>query len=89
MEKTKLQKIAKNIGNDAEKAVLAGLIPILGLIFILRLVQWYQYRPKIEGNQSIDRHVRRKFLAGRNRLWVAVLLWPGVVLFVVLYMAIT
>ena len=62
----KLEKKARNIGNDAEKAILVGLIPILGLIFILRLVQWYTLRHKVEGNQMIDLDVRRKFSKGKT-----------------------
>ena len=89
MDTVKLEKKARNIGNDAEKAILVGLIPILGLIFILRLVQWYNIRPKIERNQAIDRHVRRKFLNGKTRLWVAVLLWPILMIFIAGYLAIT
>lgn len=85
----KLEKKARNIGNDAEKAILVGLIPILGLIFIFRLVQWYTLRPDIEGNQAIDRHIRRKFLNGKTRLWIAVLLWPVLLLFIVGYTALT
>ena len=34
-------KQATNLYRDARLAVLVGLIPILGLIFIFRLEQWY------------------------------------------------
>jgi hypothetical protein len=62
VDNAKLEKQAKNIGYDAEKAIVVGLIPTLGLVFILRLVQSYRLRSLIEGNQAIDRRVRRKFL---------------------------
>ncbi len=87
MDHAKLAKKAKNIGNDAEKAILVGLIPILGLMFIIRLVQWYMLRQHVEGNQAIDRHIRRKFMDGKFRLWVAVLLWPLLIVFIAGYLA--
>jgi len=89
MDNTKIEKKARNIGNDAEKSVLVGLIPILGLVFILRLVQWYILRPQVAENQSINPDVRDKFMKGQLRLWIAVLLWPLLILFLVLYLAFT
>ena len=89
MDAAKLEKKAKNIGNDAEKAILVGLMPILGLIFIFRLVQWYNLRPKVEGNPEIDRHIRRKFLNGKTRLWFAILLWPVIAVSISAYLMIT
>lgn len=89
MDNTKLEKKARNIGNDAEKAIVVGLIPILGLVLIMRLVQWYRLRPQIEGNQAIDRSVRRKFLNGKNRLWFAALFWPILIVVIVGYTALT
>lgn len=82
----KLEKKAKNIGNDAEKAILAALIPIIGLVFILRLVQWYLLRPKIEGNQQIDRHVRRKFMNGKARLWFGATFWPALMVLMTVFL---
>ena len=35
---------AENIIQDSRLAVVVGLIPILSLIYILRLVQWYVVR---------------------------------------------
>ena len=78
MDFDKLERKAKNIGNDAEKAVLVGLIPVLGLIFIWRLYQWYALRSEIESNMAVDRRIRSKFMDGKFRLWFAVLLWPVV-----------
>lgn len=89
MDNVKLEKKAKNIGNDAEKAILVGLIPVLGTIFILRLVQWYILRPQVEGNRALDRHIRRKFMNGKTRLWVAVFLWPVLCVFIAGYLAFT
>lgn len=89
MDNSKIEKKAVNIGNDAEKAVLAGLIPILGLVFILRLVQWYILRPNVVENQSIHPRIRDKFMKAQLRLWIAVLLWPCFILFLVLYVAFT
>src|SRR5947209_1493120 len=40
-------KKATNLIRDARQSVMVGLIPILGLIFILRLVQWYLLRRRI------------------------------------------
>jgi hypothetical protein len=40
----KAVKKATNLIRDARLAAAVGLIPVLGLIFILRLVQWYLLR---------------------------------------------
>ena len=80
---SKLEVKARNIANDAEKAVLVGLIPLLGLVFILRVVQWYLLRSSVESDQTIDINVQYRFMNSINRLWVAVLLWP--VVFVIVW----
>ena len=77
-----LEVQARNIANDAEKAVLVGLIPLLGLVYILRLVQWYLLRHNVESDQTIDKNVQYRFMNSKIRLWVAVLLWPSIVVFV-------
>ena len=89
MDNAKIETQARYIGNDAEKAVLTGLIPALGLVFIMRLVQWYLLRPHVVENQAIDPKVRTKFMKGQLRLWIAVLLWPCLILFLVLYFTFT
>ena len=89
MDNAKIEKKATNIGNDAEKAVLVGLIPLLGLVFVLRLVQWYVLRPQVAGNESINPEVRDRFNKGQFRLWFAVLFWPVLILVLVLYIVLT
>lgn len=79
---SKLEVKARNIANDAEKAVLVGLIPLLGLAFILRVVQWHLLRPSVEADQTIDKNVRYRFMNSKIRLWAAVLLWPAIIVIV-------
>ena len=79
---SKLEVKARNIANDAEKAVLVGLIPLLGLVYILRIVQWYLLRPNVESDQTIDKNVQYRFMNSKTRLWVAVLLWPAIIVIV-------
>ena len=86
---SKLEVKARNIANDAEKAVLAGLIPLLGLVFILRVVQWYLLRPSVESDHTIDKNVRYRFMNSKIRLWIAVLLWPAIIVIIWAALAIT
>ena len=78
-------KQATNLTRDARLAFAVGLIPLLGLIFILRLVQWYQLRREYPVLISKDpgpyQELAQKFRSARSSLWFAVLLWPGVIVF--------
>ena len=79
-------KKATTLVRDARLAAAAGLIPILGLIFILRLVQWYLLRKQYpilgSGDAGEQTELAMQFRDSLVRLWIAVLLWPGVILFV-------
>ncbi len=85
-------KKATYLIRDSRQAVVAGLIPLLGLIFLLRLTQWYvmrkQYPALINGDKQ-HAQLSKDFREALPRLWLAVLLWPGVCLFVAGYMAVT
>ena len=80
---------ATNLVRDARLSIAVALIPLLGLIFILRLVQWYQLRKKfpILGSGDAGEHseLAKEFRSAKSSLWFAVLLWPGVFLFVYVY----
>ena len=82
-------KKATNLIRDARLSVTVGLIPLLGLIFILRLVQWHllrnQYPILAAGDAGEHADLAKKFRKARSSLWFAVLLWPGVVLFIIIY----
>ena len=88
----KIIKRANNLITDARLAVLVGLIPILGLIYVLRLVQWYVLRKDLEALAANDPtlygDVFRNFRSALPRLWFAVLFWPALVLFIVVYSAV-
>ena len=79
-------KSVQNLARDANLAVLTGLIPILGLVFILRLVQWYLLARKcpdlVAKNLHTDLTVRTQFQSALPRFWFAVLFWP--IMFVVI-----
>ncbi|MGA2069520.1 MAG: hypothetical protein ABSG86_31500 [Thermoguttaceae bacterium] len=76
---------AVNIVRDARLAILVGLIPILGLAFIGRLVEWYLLRRKCPLLATDDAKIARDFRSAISRLWFAALCWPIVALIVYLY----
>src|SRR5262245_63070123 len=82
-------KKATNLIRDARAAVAVGLIPILGLIFILRLVQWYllksQY-PSLLTAEGEHAALAKDFRSAIISLWIAVLLWPAMIVFIMIYM---
>ena len=91
-DSTKIVRKAKNIVRDSALAVVVGLLPILGLIYILRLVQWYQLKPQIEAlHQSgdISDELAVDFSGARVRLWVAVLMWPAIILAIFVFAVVT
>ncbi len=78
-------KKATNLIRDARIAVAVSLIPILGFVFILRLVQWYllkQQYPGLLAAKGEHAALSKDFRAAISSLWLAVLLWPA--LFVVI-----
>jgi hypothetical protein len=83
-------KKAANLVRDARLAVLVGLIPILGLIFILRLVQWYllkrQFPILLTADATEHADLTKGFRSALPRLWFAVLFWPVLILFIIGYM---
>lgn len=83
---------ATNLVRDARLAVAVGLIPLLGLVFILRLVQWYLLRkqyPALLIAQGEHSSLAKQFRSALSSLWLAVLLWPVVFLIVLVYPALT
>jgi hypothetical protein len=78
-------KKATNIATDARLAVVVGLIPLLGLAFILRLVQWYLVRKQFPTLVIGDSQLSRNFRGALHRLWFAVLFWPVVFLLFFIY----
>lgn len=85
-------KRATNLVRDAKQAVIVGLIPILGLIFILRLVQWYLFRkqyPAFVSGQSEHIELAKEFRSALPHLWFAVLFWPALILFIIIYSSLT
>jgi hypothetical protein len=81
-------KKATNIASDARLAVLVGLIPLLGLVFILRLVQWYLLRKQFPALVTGESEFSGNYRAALPRLWFAVLLWPVAILAMFLYLVI-
>lgn len=86
-------KKATNLIRDARLAIIVGAIPILGLIFILRLVQWYllkgQYPVLASADGGEHSELAKDFRSALHRLWFAVLFWPGLILFIVVYFSVT
>lgn len=81
-------KKATNLVRDARLSVMVGLIPLLGLIFVLRLVQWYLLRRQYPGLGTGGSELARAFRSALPRLWFAVLFWPGLVLFIIAYFSV-
>jgi hypothetical protein len=73
-------KKATNIATDARLSVVVGLIPLLGLAFILRLVQWYLLRKQFPALVQDGSDLSKNFRGALSRLWFAVLFWPVVFL---------
>ena len=85
-------KKATNLVRDARQAAMAGLIPILGLIFILRLTQWYVLKKQYPALMSDDKEhaeLCKEFRGALHRLWFAVLLWPCVIIFAIVYLSLS
>ncbi len=84
-------KKATNLVRDSKMAVMVGLIPILGLIFILRLVQWYllrkQYPILVSSDAGEHTSLANDFRSAIPNLWFAVLFWPAVVILLGTYIA--
>jgi hypothetical protein len=84
---------ATNLVRDARQATVVGLIPILGLIFILRLVQWYLLRnahPQlVSAGDAQHAELTEDFQGALPRLWFAVLFWPIMIVVVVIYLFVT
>jgi hypothetical protein len=82
-------KKATNIANDARLSVVVGLIPLLGLVFILRIVQWYLLRRQFPALVSGGSDLSKNFRAALPRLWFAVLLWPVAIVGFLIYAMVT
>jgi hypothetical protein len=86
-------KKANNLVRDARMAVLVGLIPILGLVFILRLVQWYLLKEEVldleTSNVENYDNIAQEYRSALPRLWFAVLFWPVLIGLLTAYIAAT
>jgi hypothetical protein len=86
-------KKAKNLVRDARLATLVGLIPILGLIFVLRLVQWHllkqEYPVLVTTDASRHAELAKDFRWALPRLYFAVFFWPALVAFPFIYLRVT
>jgi hypothetical protein len=86
-------KKAKNLVRDSRLATLLALIPVLGLIYILRLVQWYLLKRQFPILASADAgehaELSRDFRLALARLWFAVFFWPVLVGFLLVYSLVT
>jgi hypothetical protein len=85
-------KKATNLIRDARLAIAVGLIPILGFVFILRLVQWYllkQQYPGLLTAKGEHAALSKEFRSAVSSLWLAVLLWPVLIVFIMVYSAVT
>ena len=80
---------ATNLVRDASLAMVVGLIPILGLIYILRLVQWYLHKneyPQLLSKEPGDiASLAEGFRGAKHRLWFAVLFWPVLIAVIFVY----
>ena len=82
-EKLKFVAKLQDLVRDASKAVVVGLIPIAGLIYAFRLVQWYRWRPEVDAKHAegdLSDELVAGFYNARGRLWFGVLFWPGVII---------
>ncbi len=74
---SKCIKKANNLIRDARLAFVVALIPLLGLIYILRLVQWYQLRKELaELDKEEHAKLLKDFRSAWSSLWFAILFWP-------------
>jgi hypothetical protein len=86
--------VRKAIGfvRDSRLALAVGAMPLLGLVYIVWLIQWYALRGKLaeldSGTAGKHAQLLRQFHAAQRRLWVAVILWPALIGVFVLYFAV-
>ena len=82
-------KKVRNLIRDSRLAILVGLIPVLGLIYICRLVQWYLLKQQfpVLASRGDGEHsdLSKDFRSALPRLWFAVLLWPVLLCFLLVY----
>jgi len=75
---------AANLLRDSRTVIAIGFFPLLGLLVIPRLVQWYRLAARypvltlpIDGEITTDRQrLISDFQESRLRFWFAVLFWP-------------
>jgi hypothetical protein len=84
-----MAKKANDIIGDARKAILVGLIPILGLAFVGRLVEWYLLRRKCPSLATDDSTLAQDFREALPRLWFAALFWPILVVALAIHLQFT
>jgi hypothetical protein len=85
----KAVKKARNLVRDARLAIVVALMPPLGLVFIIRIAEWYVLRTQFPvlavGDAGEHGELAAEFRAARNRLWFAALLWPVAILAIYIY----
>ena len=82
-------KKANSIIRDARLAILVGLIPVLGLAYIGRLIEWYLLRRNCPVLATDDSEIAKGFRSSLSRLWFAALCWPIVALIFYVYFSLT
>ncbi len=79
----------KNLIRDAGMALFVGLVPIVALVYVWRVAQWYslkrQYPLLAETDPADHAELAKDFRSAIYRLWFAVLFWPGVTVFLVVF----
>ena len=79
----------ENLVRDARLSIMVGIIPILGLIFLLRLVQWYLLKRQfpILMTEDAGEHsgLAHDFRWALPCLWFAVLFWFCLFIFIIIY----
>jgi hypothetical protein len=84
-------KKAQNLIRDSRLSGAVLLIPLLSLVFLFRLAQWYRLRNQYPVLASINSggeyaELAKQFGKAKSSLWFAVLLWPGLILFCLIYL---
>jgi hypothetical protein len=81
----KAMKKAEHLIRDAQLAVVVAFIPLISLIYILRLVQWYLLRNQYPAVCTDAFYDAKDFRLAVYRLWFAVMFWPVVIVGFILY----
>ena len=81
-------KKANTIIQEARWCYQTFYMPFLGLIFVYRLVQWKGVEKELRSINA-PRSLMKQFEVARKRLWIAILLWPAILLIMLIVLGIT